>query len=127
MRHLKQYHMELPMLESLPQSIQNELQASQLKAAAKKSRLRVEVNGQSYRIVSMTDTGLVLDVEDAPKLRGLVDIYDGGRHVSQCLIVAVSQDGGQMVYDFKRNTAAGDGAPLDFERLEDAPIALLGR
>lgn len=28
---------------------------------------------------------------------------------------------------FKRNTTAHDGAPLDFERAVDAPIALLGR
>jgi hypothetical protein len=119
--------MEKPMLESLPQSIRNELHAAQTKAAAKKSRFRVEVNGQSYRIERMTGSGFALDIEDAPKLRGLVDIYDGGRHVSQCLIVAAAQNGEQMVYDFKRNTAASDGAPLDFERLENAPIALLSR
>lgn len=115
------------MLESLPKSIWNELHAAQSKAAAKTNRLRVEVNGESYRIERMTSTGFALDLEDAPKLRGLVDIFDGGRHISQCLIVAAAQDGAQMVYDFKRNTAAGDGAPLDFERIENAPIALLGR
>lgn len=114
------------MLESLPQSIWNELHQAQSKAAAKKSRLRVEANGQSYRIERLTAEGFALDAVDAPKLRGLVDIYDAGRHLSQCLIVAASQDGDQMVYDFKRNTAAGDGAPLDFERAENAPIALLG-
>ena len=113
------------MLESLPQSIWNELHEAQSKAATKMSRLRVEVNGKSYRIERMTDTGFALDREDAPKLRGLVDLYDGGVHVSQCLIVAASEDGDHMVYDFKRNTAAGDGAPLDFERAENAPIALL--
>ncbi|MBU2992591.1 hypothetical protein Q4555_08220 [Octadecabacter sp. 1_MG-2023] len=115
------------MLESLPQSIWNELHAAQSKAAAKQTRLRVEVNGESYRIQRMTNTGFSLDLEDAPKLRGLVDIFDGGRHVSQCLIVAAAEDGNHMVYEFKRNTAASDGAPLDFERKKDAPIALLGR
>jgi hypothetical protein len=119
--------MEIPMIESLPQSIRNELHAAQSKAAAKKSRLRIMVNGESYRIERMTGSGFALNMDDAPKLRGLVDIYDGGRHVSQCLIIAAAQDGEQMVYDFKRNTSAGDGAPLDFERLENAPIALLGR
>ncbi len=115
------------MLESLPQSIWNELHAAQSKAASKKTRLRVEANGESYRIERMTGTGFALDLIDAPKLRGLVDLYDGGTHISQCLIVAASEDGDHMIYDFKRNTTATDGAPLDFVRAENAPIALLGR
>lgn len=115
------------MLESLPQSIWNELHAAQSKAARKTNRLRVEVNDKSYPVLRMTSEGFALDLVDAPKLRGLVDLYDGGRHLSQCLIVAASEDGNQMIYEFKRNTAAGDGAPLDFERDVDAPIALLGR
>jgi len=115
------------MLESLPQSIWKELHEGQKKAASKKARLRVEANGESYRVEHMTSSGFALDAIDAPNLRGLVDLFDGGRHLSQCLIVAASQDRGHMVYEFKRNTAAHDGAPLDFERHEDAPIALLGR
>jgi hypothetical protein len=115
------------MLESLPQSIWNELHEAQTQAAKKQSRLRVEAGGESYRVVRMTSEGFVLETQDAPKLRGLVDLYDGARHLSQCLIVAAQEDAGQMVYDFKRNTAAGDGAPLDFVRAEDAPIALLAR
>ncbi len=31
----------------------------------------------------------------------------------------------EMIYDFKRNTAAVDKAPLDFVRDDDAPVALL--
>lgn len=115
------------MLESLPQSIWNELHQAQNKAAQKRHRLRVEAAGQSYRVLRMTAEGFVLDATDAPNLRGLVDLYDGGRHLSQCLIVAAQEDAGEMIYDFKRNTAAGDGAPLDFVREADAPIALLGR
>ncbi len=115
------------MLESLPQSIWNELHVAQTKAAEKRTRLRVEANGESYRITRLTSNGFALDLDGAPNLRGLVDIYDGGRHLSQCLIIAASEDNGQMIYDFKRNTAAGDGAPLDFVRAENAPIALLGR
>lgn len=115
------------MLETLPQSIWTELHAARTKADQKRNRLRVEAGGQSFRIIRMTAEGFVVDREDAPKLRGLVDIFDGGRHLSQCLIVAASEDGDQMIYDFKRNTSATDGAPLDFERAVDAPIALLGR
>jgi hypothetical protein len=115
------------MLESLPQSIRDELRTAQKTAAQKRNRLRVEANGQSYRVLRLTSEGFTLDLETAPKLRGLVDLYDGGSHLSQCLIVAASEDAGEMHYEFKRNTTAGDGAPLDFERIENAPIALLGR
>jgi len=115
------------MLESLPQSIQDELRAAQTKAAKKRLRLRVEANGESHTIVRMLPEGFVVDRGSAPNLRGLVDIYDGGRHLSQCLIVASEADGHRMQYEFKRNTSATDGAPLDFVRPDDAPIALLGR
>lgn len=115
------------MLESLPQSIWNELHSAQTKAADQKTRMRVEANGESHKVLCLTKNGFALGLDDAPNLRGLVDLYDGGRHVSQCLIVAAEEDAGQMVYEFKRNTSAADGAPLDFERQENAPIALLGR
>ncbi len=115
------------MLESLPQSIQDELRAAHAKSAKRNQRLRVEANGESHSIVRMLPEGFVVDRASASNLRGLVDIYDGGRHLSQCLIVASSTDGHRMQYDFKRNTSASDGAPLDFERPDDAPIALLGR
>lgn len=114
------------MLETLPQSILDELRAAQSKTAKKANRLRVESGGKSYKVISATSKGFVLHIEDAPKLRGLVDLFDGGRHISQCLIVAASQNGDQMHYDFKRSTAASDGAPLDFVRAKNAPIALLG-
>jgi hypothetical protein len=32
-----------------------------------------------------------------------------------------------MVYEFKRETIAADQAPLDYERSEFAPVALIGR
>ena len=115
------------MSEYLPQAVREELQRAQKNSAAKRARLRVEAAGESYRLTNLTPTGFSVAIEDAPKLRGLVDLFDGGRHLSQCLIVAASKDGDQMVYDFKRNTAAHDGAPLDFERAVDAPIALLSR
>ncbi len=64
-------------------------------------------------------------LEDAPKLRGLVDIYDGARHLYQCLIVASEAQDGEMIYEFKRHTAAVDRAPLDFSPEENAPVALI--
>lgn len=110
----------------LPKALYAELQLALRTKAAKRTRLRIEAAGQSYRLAWLTQAGFAVALEDAPKLRGLVDLYDGSRHLSQCLIVAAEADGDLMVYDFKRNTAAHDGAPLDFERATGGPIALLG-
>lgn len=114
-------------MDRLPDSITAELHAAHQRSARRKNRLRVEANGQSLPVVRMLTEGFVVEQGSEKRLRGLVDLYDGGRHVSQCLIVAASQDGDLMHYEFKRNTSATDGAPLDFERAENAPIALLGR
>ncbi|MDA9207894.1 hypothetical protein N9O61_03320 [Octadecabacter sp.] len=114
-------------MDRLPDSITAELQAANKRSARRKNRLRVEANGQSLPVVRMLTEGFIVEQGSEKRLRGLVDLYDGGRHVSQCLIVAASQEGDLMRYDFKRNTSATDGAPLDFVRDENAPIALLAR
>ena len=114
------------MLESLPDSITTELRAAQRAARGKRSRLRVEANGESYRILRLTPEGFALDLEDAPKLRGLVDIFDGAKHQFQCLIVATEEAvPGEMHYEFKRATAVADRAALDFEVPEGAPAGLI--
>ena len=66
-----------------------------------------------------------MDADDAPQMRGLVDLFDGAQHVSQCLIVASDEENGEFKFEFKRNTAAQDIAPVDFEKDLNAPIALL--
>lgn len=108
-----------------------ELQAG-LAAARKlnnrrKARFRVEEDGRSYPVLQLWDTGFAVDAVDAPHLRGLVDLYDGGRQVMQCLIVASDVAGDEMRYEFKRSTVAKDKAPLDFARDETAPVALITR
>ncbi|SMX22906.1 hypothetical protein [Boseongicola aestuarii] len=115
------------MSEYLPKEVREGLEAARKRNRAKKSRLRVRVGDQTFTILRYWDEGFALDAEDAPQLRGLVDVYDGARHMSQCLIVASEEDAGEMVYEFKRETIAADQAPLDYERSEFAPVALIGR
>lgn len=94
-------------------------------AQRKKSRLRVRVGDDVYSVLKSWDTGFAVDAESVPNLRGLVDLYDGGRHLSQCLIVRSETDGATRTYEFKRQTAAVEAPPIDYERPDDAPIALL--
>jgi len=91
----------------------------------RKSRLRVEFDGDMYPVVRMWQDGFALDAETAPHLRGLVDLYDGANHLSQCLVVASQEDNGELQFEFKRNTAATNTAPRDFVRPDGAPIAFI--
>ncbi|MEM6307001.1 MAG: hypothetical protein AAF701_03330 [Pseudomonadota bacterium] len=110
----------------LPKEVTEGLRAAQKKAMQKSHRLRVYTGTTTVKILKLWDTGFSVDLEEAPRLRGLVDLYDGGRHLYQCLIVASEEQGDVMFYEFKRNTMAQDAAPLDFVRDANAPIALLG-
>ena len=71
--------------------------------------------------------GFSVMAEDAPHLRGLVDLYDGPEQLMQCLIVASQEEGGVMSYEFKRATQVAEGPPVDFERGRPAPKALIER
>ena len=115
------------MSEYLPKDVRDGLEAARKRDQIKKSRLRVQVGDEKFTILRYWDEGFSLDAEHAPHLRGLVDVYDGARHLSQCLIVASEEDAGEMVYEFKRETIAADRAPLDYEQSEHAPVALIGR
>lgn len=113
------------MSEFLPKEVREGIEAARKQALRESSRLRVQVGDAVFPILRYWDTGFALDSEDAPNLRGLVDLYDGANHLYQCLIVASEDSGYEMIYEFKRSTAAVDKAPLDFVRPDDAPVALL--
>ena len=110
----------------LPEDVRKGLEAARRRDLKRKNRLRVGDGPEALPIIHFRETEFTLDREDAPHLRGLVDIFDGSRHLYQALIVTAAEDGDQMVYEFKRNTMAADRAPLDFVRDPEAPIALLG-
>lgn len=111
----------------LPQEVRDGLEQARKKAMRKASRLRVSVGDEAVPILKFEEGTFAVDLANAPSLRGFVDIYEGTRHLYQALILASHEDGDQMVYEFKRMTAASEKAPLDYERADDAPIALIGR
>ncbi|MFX0540812.1 hypothetical protein ACEWPM_003635 [Roseovarius sp. S4756] len=109
----------------LPRDVQDGLDAARRAAQLKSHRLRVEVGDTSYRVLRAWPGGFAVDADDAPHLRGLVDLYDGSRHLSHCLIVAASEEGGERIFDYKLMTEASGEQPADFVRAADAPSALL--
>jgi len=115
------------MSEFLPKEVREGLEMARKRSLRRKSRLRVHTDDEIFPVLRFWETGFALDVENAPQLRGLVDLYDGSRHLYQCLIIASDEENSEMIYEFKRSTLAVDKAPLDFARDENAPIALLER
>ncbi|HBR42994.1 MULTISPECIES: hypothetical protein [Sulfitobacter] len=109
----------------LPKDIQAGLDAARVDSLRKSSRLRVHADGVEHKVLRYWDTGFSLDAQTGPQLRGRVDLFDGAAHLFQCLIVAVEQEGGEMLFDFKRATRVAKSAALDFERAADAPAGLI--
>lgn len=115
------------MLEFLPPEVREGLEAARRRDARRASRLRVQVGAAVYPVLRLWDDGMALDPGLAPHLRGLVDVFDGSRHIFQCLIVASSVEGGELVCGFKRSTPVTDRAALDFWKDENAPMGFLPR
>jgi hypothetical protein len=116
--------MEDSMTSFLPRDVVAALRLAQDDAARKRSRLRIDVDGRTYPVLRLWDNGFAL-ADDAPHLRGLVELYDGGRLLRRCLIVAAEEDSGETRYEFKRLSEILDEQPVDFERRKDAPVAFL--
>lgn len=113
------------MLEFYSKELRDGLAQAQMSRARKKSRLKVQVGSSTYPLLRFWHDGLALEAVHTTHLRGLVDIFDGAKHIFQCLIVASETDGDELVCSFKRATAVLDSAALDYERNEHAPIAYL--
>ena len=109
----------------LPKEVAESLESAQKKSLRKQSRLRIRVGSEILTVLKYWGHGFSVDIDDAPQLPGLVDLYDGTKHLYQCLIVASEEEAGEMRYEFKRNTRAEDKVPLDFEQAPAAPIALI--
>jgi hypothetical protein len=113
------------MLEYLPPEIREGLEAARKRDFKRRSRLRVQLGEAVFPILRYWETGMALDAARAPHLRGLVDIFDGSKHICQALIIASTAENGELICDFKRVTAVSDRAPLDYERDEQAPVGFL--
>ena len=109
----------------LSKELHADLTRAQKDKKVKKSRLRVEFDGALVPVSKLWDNGFSMDIEHAPQLRGLVDIFDGSRHLSQCLIIASTEESGEIHFEFKRSTDVTDTPTLDFVLPKDKPVALL--
>jgi len=118
---------EFHMSDFLPEAVRKGLEDARLAMLRRSSKLCIHDGDRIHRILRLWDGGFSLAAKDAPHLRGFVDLYDGPRHIYQCLVVASHDENGERLFDFKWNTAVNDRPPLDFVRETEAPAALIPR
>ena len=80
---------------------------------------------QTYAILRFKSDWFTLDVSQVDHLRGVVDVYDGGRHLFQCLIVASEVEGDELICRVKQATSVSAPEAVDFVRDKTAPVALI--
>ena len=113
------------MLSFLSKEVRDGLELARKAKERRKSKLRVQVGDAVFPVLRFWHDGFVLDGALTAHLRGLVDLYDGSRHVFQCLIVASTIDGDEITCEFKRLTHVADKAPLDFWLDPALPVGFL--
>lgn len=115
------------MLEFLSRELRDGLEAAHKRRMRRKSRMHIRLGDAVYPVLRMWEGGFSLEPRFGHRLRGLVDLYDGPRHILQCLIVASTEDGGEIRCEFKRVTQVTDRPPADFWRGEAPPAGYLPR
>ena len=101
------------------------LQKARMKDAIKKNRLRVHDGKAEYAVLKIWEDGFSMVGDNLPHLRGFVDLFDGSRHLLQCLVIHSEPDGEVMNFEYKRRTVATDSAPKDYVVDANAPVALI--
>ena len=113
------------MIEMLPDDVVKGLQKARKRSMQRTDKLCVHDGDDVYRILRFWNDGFSIALEDAAKLRGRVEIYDGPRHLYQCLIVNSREDGDEMVFDFKWMHEVRTQPAADFVMEREAPAGFL--
>ncbi len=83
-------------------------------SARREGRLVMECGPRRYPIVAMGAESCLIEATDGTGPRGFVDIFDGERHLEQCLIVLAAPEGPYLRCCFKRRTPSRLDPPRDF-------------
>ena len=115
------------MNDILPEAVRLGLEKARKSALHRGGRLCVHDGDDVFRILKFWDGGFSIDADIGDKLRGRVEIYDGARHLYQCLIVGSEVEGGVRNFEFKWLHPVADKAPVDFALPDFVPAGLLNR
>ena len=112
-------------MEFLPKDLVAAMRAAQTRETGRRSRLRVVAGDAVWPVLRRWRGGFALNAAEVSHLRGLVELYEGGRHIATALIVASEIEGGELICSVKRETLVTDRAALDFVRAANAPAGYL--
>ncbi|SHI84617.1 hypothetical protein [Wenxinia saemankumensis] len=115
------------MNDILPEAVRKGLEEARVAMLRKSNRLCVHDGDNVFRLRRIWDGGFSLDAAGAPLLRGHVALYDGPRHVADCLVIGSEEAEGERLYEYKRQTAALDRPPLDYAPDSERPAGLIPR
>lgn len=116
------------MTDFLPREVREEMQRARESKNRRRTHMKVRAGGQDFTILRYWRGGFALDAAEAPKLRGLVDVFERERHLCRALVVTSSEADGERIFEVKTSTLAADRAPAaDFVRERPEPAGLLPR
>lgn len=115
------------MIDHLPEEVRKGLQDARTASLKRHDRLCVHDGDDVYRVRRFWADGLSIDAQHGDRLRGRVEIYDGARHVFQCLIENGRTEGDECIFDFKWLHPVAERAALDFVLPDIRPYALIAK
>jgi len=74
----------------------------------------MECGSRRFPVVAMGSDACLVEAPDGFIPRGFADIFDGDRHVAQCLILIAAPEGPFVRCSFKRRTEWRAAPPRDF-------------
>ena len=115
------------MNDILPEAVLRGLEQARKAAERKSNRLCVHAGDDVYRVHRLWEDGFAMNADDAPNLRGHVQIYDGSRHLYQALVVTSREEEGERIFEFKWSQAAASGPAADYVVTKEEPAGLITR
>lgn len=115
------------MTDFLPEAVRKGLEDARMAMLRRSSRLCIHNGEEIHRVLRLWDGGFTLSSQNPPHLRGFVDLYDGPRHMYQCLVITSHDEGDERVFTFKWNRPVAESPPADFVHEVEQPAGLLSR
>jgi hypothetical protein len=80
----------------------------------RRSNFVMECRTRRFPVVAMGEDGCLIEAPEGFVPGGFVDIFDGDRHLEQCLVVLAAPEGPFLRCTFKRRTPSRIEPPRDF-------------
>lgn len=99
----------------LPKGFEPGLARPQMSRQVRAPQLCVAAGEVYYPVLRRWATGFALQAGAAPELTGVVDIYDGAEHLSQCVITRKDEANGEIVFSVKQGFGVDYAVAPEFE------------